>query len=106
MVFNFRVESLKIKTGGGIAKLVGIVACMGGAATLAFYKGPRWKLLSHHHLLRYHNTKQHDQNHVPSATWVKGCFLVLLSNVFWGLWLVLQVININSSPFSHQLIIN
>nr|CAN61752.1 hypothetical protein VITISV_026187 [Vitis vinifera] len=24
------------------------------------------------------------------ATWVKGCFLMLTANTFWGLWLVLQ----------------
>jgi len=41
-MWYFRIESLKIKTGAGIAKLVGNVAC--GAATLAFYKGPQLKL--------------------------------------------------------------
>jgi len=86
---------LRIKTGAGIAKLVGIVACLGGAATLAFYKGPHLKLLSHHHhLIGYH--KQHDHSHSPpSGTWIKGCFFLLLCNTFWGLWLVLQVTLIN-----------
>ncbi|KAK2391093.1 WAT1-related protein [Trifolium repens] len=92
-----RVESLKIKTRAGIAKLIGIVACLAGASTLAFYKGPHLKLLSHHHhILGYH--KQHDQSHIPSGTWIKGCFLMLLSNTFWGLWLVLQAFVIKDYP--------
>jgi len=98
---------LKIKTGAGIAKMVGIVACLAGAATLAFYKGPHLKLLSHHHHLLGGNHKQHDQSHSPSGTWIKGCFFLMLSNTFWGLWLVLQVTLINCSPLiSVQPLIN
>ncbi|XP_045803284.1 WAT1-related protein At5g64700-like [Trifolium pratense] len=89
-----RVESLKIKTQAGIAKLIGIVACLGGASTLAFYKGPHLKLLSHH-ILGYN---KHDQSHIPSGTWIKGCFLMLLSNIFWGLWMVLQAFVLKDYP--------
>ncbi|XP_061345067.1 WAT1-related protein At5g64700 [Gastrolobium bilobum] len=92
-----RIEVLKIKTAPGMAKLVGVVACLAGAATLAFYKGPHFELLSHHHLLGYHKTQQH-QGGVPSESWVKGCFLMLLSNIFWGLWLVLQAFVIKDYP--------
>jgi hypothetical protein len=104
-LYIFRVESLKIKTRAGIAKLIGIVACLAGASTLAFYKGPHLKLLSHHHhILGYH--KQHDQSHIPYGTWIKGCFLMLLSNTFWGLWLVLQVTLINCSSFGDPSTLN
>ncbi|CAJ2641590.1 unnamed protein product [Trifolium pratense] len=90
-----RVESLKIKTRAGIAKLIGIVACLAGASTLAFYKGPHLKLLSHHIL---GSNKQHDQSHIPSSTWIKGCFLMLLSNTLFGLWMVLQAFVIKDYP--------
>ncbi|RDX69325.1 WAT1-related protein [Mucuna pruriens] len=92
-----RIESLKIRTTYGVAKLIGTVACLGGAAILAFYKGPPLKLLSHYHLLDYHRSPQH-QGHAPSASWIKGCFLVLLSNACFGLWLVLQAFIIKSFP--------
>ncbi|KAJ1429714.1 EamA domain [Sesbania bispinosa] len=92
-----RIESLNIKTKAGIAKLVGIVACLAGASILAFYKGPHFKILSHHHLLGYHPSQQH-QAHASSSKWIKGCFLLLLSNTFWGLWLVLQAFVIKSYP--------
>ncbi|XP_028766018.1 WAT1-related protein At5g64700 [Neltuma alba] len=93
-----RIESLKVKTAPGVAKLVGIVACLGGAAILAFYKGPHWQLLGHHHLLGYSHSNAQAQHGVPSGTWIKGCFLMLLSNTCWGLWLVLQAFVIKGYP--------
>ncbi|KAL5145886.1 WAT1-related protein [Glycine soja] len=92
-----RIESLKIKTTPGIAKLIGVVACLAGAATFAFYKGPSLKFLSHFHLLDYHKSIQH-QGHAQSGAWIKGCFLMLLSNTFFGLWLVLQTFIIKGYP--------
>ncbi|TKY73871.1 WAT1-related protein [Spatholobus suberectus] len=91
-----RIESLKIKTTSGIAKMIGIVACLAGAATLAFYKGPPLKLLSHYHLLDYHKSLQHQGP--PSGAWIKGCFIMLLSNMCFGLWLVLQAFVIKGYP--------
>lgn len=94
-ILHFRIEVLRVKTAAGAAKLAGVVACLGGAATLAFYKGPHLELLSHFHFLgNYHKTQQQHQGHFLSgSSWIKGCFLMLLSNTFWGMWLVLQVIH-------------
>jgi hypothetical protein len=98
-IWYFRIESLKIKTGAGIAKPVGIVACLASAATLAFYKGPQLKLLSHHHHYLLGYLKQHDQTHSQSdTTWIKGCFFLLLSATFYALWLVLQAFVIKDYP--------
>ncbi|KAI9113961.1 hypothetical protein K1719_015212 [Acacia pycnantha] len=95
-----RIESLKVKTAPGIAKLVGVMVCLGGAATLAFYKGPHWQLLGNHHLLGYSHNNSNAQAHnsVQSGTWIKGCFLMLLSNTCWGMWLVLQAFVIKEYP--------
>ncbi|CAK9140146.1 unnamed protein product [Ilex paraguariensis] len=80
---------VKLRTIPGLVKIAGIIICMLGAATIAFYRGPYLKLMLHHHLFRHH-TQQH-QVFVPSSkTWAKGVFLMLLSNTCWGLWLVLQ----------------
>lgn len=100
---------MRVKTTAGAAKLAGVVACLGGAATLAFYKGPHLELLSHFHFFGYHKTQQ-IQGHVlsGSSSWIKGCFLMLLSNTFWGMWLVLQVKeNINDfHQFNYNLSLN
>ncbi|XP_052724749.1 WAT1-related protein At5g64700 isoform X1 [Vigna angularis] len=92
-----RIEVLKVKSAPGVAKLVGVVACLTGAAILAFYKGPHLELLSHYNLLGYHKSHQH-LGHVASRSWIKGCFLMLLSSTFWGMWLVLQTFVIKDYP--------
>ncbi|KAE7998250.1 hypothetical protein FH972_002812 [Carpinus fangiana] len=96
-----RMEVFRLKTTTGVAKLTGILVCLAGAATLAFYKGPHLKLIPdghHHHLLGHPKTQEHHV-HLPSSTaWIKGCFLFLVSNIFWGLWLVLQAAVMKSYP--------
>ncbi|CAN1288069.1 WAT1-related protein At5g64700 [Linum perenne] len=85
------METLKVKTRTGIAKLIGIGICMGGVATLAFYKGPHFNL--NFCLFGHHPTSTSTSTHTstpPNNTWIKGCFLMLFSNVSWGFWLVFQ----------------
>ncbi|KAK8472642.1 hypothetical protein PHAVU_002G268800 [Phaseolus vulgaris] len=93
----FRIEVLKVNSAPGVAKLVGVVACLTGAAILAFYKGPHLELLSHFNLLGYHKSQEH-LGHAASPSWIKGCFLMLLSSTFWGMWLVLQTFVIKGYP--------
>lgn len=88
------MERLKVKSIQGTAKLVGITVCMGGVITLALYKGPLLKLPLCPHF--YHGQEHPHHNnpgHVSggSTSWLKGCVLMITSNILWGLWLVLQV---------------
>lgn len=92
------VEVLKLRTKPGVAKMIGIIICIGGAACLAFYKGPHFKLFWHFHPLGHHQNVQHSHHLPTTKTWVKGCFLMLLSNFFWALWLVLQAQVLKSYP--------
>lgn len=82
---QIRMESLKLRTKPGIAKLIGILICMSGVSSLAFYKGPHFKLLRH--LLN----PKHPHHLSSGKSWIKGVFIMLLSNFFWGLFLVSQV---------------
>ncbi|XP_010444416.1 PREDICTED: WAT1-related protein At5g64700-like [Camelina sativa] len=87
----FGMERLKVKSIQGTAKLVGITVSMGGVITLALYKGPLLKLPLCHHL--YHGQEHiHRDEHSKSGStsWLKGCVLMVASNILWGLWLVLQ----------------
>ncbi|TXG60514.1 hypothetical protein EZV62_015087 [Acer yangbiense] len=93
-----RMEVLKLKSVPGLAKLVGIVICMGGAVTLAFYQGPQFTLFCHHHIFGHLTTPQIEAHISSGKTWIKGCFLMIISNTFWGLWLVLQAIVMKSYP--------
>ncbi|KAM0034208.1 hypothetical protein Hdeb2414_s0016g00494841 [Helianthus debilis subsp. tardiflorus] len=91
MACLMRFESVKLHTSSGIAKITGIVICLGGAATMAFFKGPELRLLLHHHLLSSHAQLNVAESSSSSSTWVKGVFLMLLSISCWGVWIVLQV---------------
>ncbi|KAJ8769520.1 hypothetical protein K2173_005123 [Erythroxylum novogranatense] len=85
-----RMEVLKLKTSSGITKLAGILICMSGVATLAFYRGPIFHFPCLHDLFGHHRNQVLEAHVSSGKTWVKGCFLLLMSNTFWGLWLVLQ----------------
>ncbi|KAI8023420.1 WAT1-related protein, partial [Camellia lanceoleosa] len=87
-----RMEKLKLRTIGGVAKVAGIMLCMGGVATLAFYKGPYLKpFLHNYHPFDSNNNNQQEHDDSPGENWIKGCFLMLLSNLCWALWIVYQV---------------
>ncbi|XWS41403.1 hypothetical protein CRYUN_Cryun17cG0079000 [Craigia yunnanensis] len=93
-----RMEVLRLKTTAGIAKIIGILVCLAGALTLAFYKGPHMKLFCLHHLFEHHHSQTLHSRTSSGETWIKGCFLMLISNTFWGLWLVLQGRVLKSYP--------
>ncbi|KAG6595111.1 WAT1-related protein, partial [Cucurbita argyrosperma subsp. sororia] len=84
-----RMEMVNLKTAGGIAKVVGIMVCMAGAAILAFYKGPYLKPLFTHQLFHHAQSQAH---HPPNSqsTWMIGCFFLLVTSISWGIWFVLQ----------------
>ncbi|CAI0428244.1 unnamed protein product [Linum tenue] len=99
----FGMETLKARTRTGMAKLAGIVICLGGVAALAFYKGPHFKffcLFKHlHGQSQYLSSQQrHHASTSSHRSWVKGCFLMLFSNIAFGSWLVIQVIVMKSYP--------
>ncbi|CAK9320271.1 unnamed protein product [Citrullus colocynthis] len=85
-----RMEKVKLKKAAGIAKVVGIMICMGGAAILAFYKGPYLKPLFTHQLFHHLQSQSHHSSKSQN-TWMIGCFFLLITSVSWGIWFVLQV---------------
>ncbi|KAJ6761499.1 WAT1-RELATED PROTEIN [Salix koriyanagi] len=80
-----RMEVLKLRSLSGIAKIVGIIACIAGAITLALYKGPHFNLFCLHHLFESNNS-QGIISHVPSGqTRIKGCFPLVRVQHLMGL---------------------
>ncbi|KAA3473492.1 WAT1-related protein isoform X1 [Gossypium australe] len=94
------MEKVRVKTVPGIAKVAGIMVCMAGVVTLAFYKGPASKPPFHLHNFRPHSGAQDgDHDHASSSkNWIIGCFLLLASCICWALWLVLQAHILKSYP--------
>lgn len=87
-----RMEVLRLRTTPGIAKVIGMLFCIAGVVNLAFVKGPHFKISWHYfHPFGHLDIQQHHHVGSTTNTWIRGCFLMLLSNALWGLWLVLQV---------------
>ncbi|XP_038900926.1 WAT1-related protein At5g64700-like [Benincasa hispida] len=93
-----RMEVLRLKSIAGIAKLAGILLCIGGVGMLAFYKGPQLNLFNNHHLFNVHNPNDNSSSLALPKSWLKGCFLMLASNTLWGIWIVLQAFVLKSYP--------
>lgn len=89
-IYTYRMETLNLRNIAGGAKVVGILVCLSGAAAIAVYKGPQFKLFNLHIHLFDKNIP--NQGHAESSKkWIKGVLLMLSSNFLWGMWLVLQV---------------
>ncbi|XP_022154839.1 WAT1-related protein At5g64700-like [Momordica charantia] len=92
------MEVLRLKSIAGIAKLAGILLCMGGVGMLAFYQGPQWNFFNHHHLFLTRNDNHRSVTAPSTKSWLKGCFLMLASNTLWGIWIVFQAFVLKSYP--------
>lgn len=87
------MEVVKLRSLYGIAKVVGIILSLGGAATIALYKGPHLKPFNHHHPFGNDTVGAHHAH--SSKSWIEGSFIMLAGNILWGLWLVMQVHDVN-----------
>jgi len=76
-------ERVNIKEVSSIAKVLGTAVCVGGAITIAFFKGPKLVNLS---------LNESYMLIIPSSSsnWVMGALLLIGSSSCWSLWLILQ----------------
>ncbi|GJN33943.1 hypothetical protein PR202_gb22574 [Eleusine coracana subsp. coracana] len=77
----YRLEKVNVRKPRSLAKIFGTVICIGGAMTMAFFKGP--KLLSDINILL--------DSSAGISRWVMGALFLVGSSSCWSLWLILQV---------------
>lgn len=82
---------MTVRTIPGIAKVAGLIVCIVGVATLAFYRGPQLKPAIQHPFFDSLTNQEHEAHVSSGQRWILGCFLLSISIISWGLWLVLQV---------------
>ncbi|TVU09601.1 hypothetical protein EJB05_43085 [Eragrostis curvula] len=82
MALAVEQERVSIREVSSIAKIFGTVVCVGGAATLAFFKGPR--------LLNNSLADPSMLLHTLASKWVIGALLLIVSSSCWSFWLILQ----------------
>ncbi|KAI0519547.1 hypothetical protein KFK09_006997 [Dendrobium nobile] len=92
-----RMETFRLKSIPGIAKVTGVVLCITGVIFVAVYKGPKLKSLNFHHPFL------HSCNNNYSLTenrnlWTIGSFLVFVVAIIWALWAVLQGMILREYP--------
>ncbi|OEL34535.1 WAT1-related protein [Dichanthelium oligosanthes] len=95
-----RMDVVKLRTSSGIAKIIGVALCLGGALVIAFYTGPSLSPVNHHRaFVPRAAVHAASASSAPSrGTWILGTFLMLLSNVTWSLWMVLQAALLKEYP--------
>ncbi|XP_025805121.1 WAT1-related protein At5g64700-like isoform X2 [Panicum hallii] len=91
-----RMEVVRLRSLSGKAKVAGVALCLAGVFVLAFYAGPALSPVNPH---RAFAVAHYSNSNVPSRmTWIKGTFLMVLANVTWALWIVLQSALLNEYP--------
>lgn len=84
MKFINRQERVNIREVSSTAKILGTAVCVGGAITIAFFKGPKLprEFLTDPFMLLHE---------FSSDNWVMGALFLVGSSSCWSLWLILQV---------------
>ncbi|EMS59309.1 Auxin-induced protein 5NG4 [Triticum urartu] len=90
MAVVLKMETVRLGTPSGQAKVFGTVVCVGGSMIMPFYKGPLLKVWASPMHWRYaeHAT---DATALPSGNAaIVGDVLIILSCVAWAVWFILQ----------------
>ncbi|XVF10247.1 hypothetical protein REPUB_Repub07fG0166500 [Reevesia pubescens] len=92
MAVLLRMEKVKIRSASGQAKVLGTIICIGGSLVFTFWKGGyQLKGFVDRPLINFYSTKDSvgELRH-GKENWLKGSCLILISNISWSAWLVLQ----------------
>ncbi|XP_052156578.1 WAT1-related protein At5g64700-like [Oryza glaberrima] len=93
-----RMECVKVRSSSGIAKLAGVALCFAGVMVLALYKGPALNPVSHHHHHIASFAGDARSSSSSRGAWIRGIFLMVLANVTWSIWIVLQAAVLREFP--------
>ncbi|TVU18390.1 hypothetical protein EJB05_34485, partial [Eragrostis curvula] len=85
-----RMEVVRLRSSSGIAKLAGVSLCLAGVFVIAFYAGPSLSPINHHRAFAAAHAASTPSSAPNRVTWIKGTFLMVLSNMTWSLWIVMQ----------------
>ncbi|CAN6336045.1 unnamed protein product, partial [Urochloa humidicola] len=97
-----RLEVVRLRSPSGMAKAAGVALCLAGVLTIALYTGPSMSPVNHHRAFAGSGGAAAAEHHANTSsskgTWIKGTFLMLLSNTTWSLWIVLQASLLKEYP--------
>jgi len=85
------MEDVKLRSSSGIAKVTGVALCLAGVFTIAFFSGPSISPLNHHHAFASNPAPAGSTQVVPRAVWIQWTFLMVVGEMCWCLWIILEV---------------
>jgi drug/metabolite transporter (DMT)-like permease len=89
LVLLLRMEAANLRTAAGVAKAAGVALCVAGVLVLALYAGPAMSPVNHHRAFAAAAPPRASTTS-SRTTWITGTLLMVLANVTWALWIVLQ----------------
>lgn len=93
-----RLEVVRPRSPSGLAKAAGVALCLAGVLTIALYTGPSMSPVNHHRAFAGAAEHHEASGGGSKGRWIKGTFLMLLSNTTWSLWIVLQASLLKEYP--------
>ncbi|KAF8690792.1 hypothetical protein HU200_041182 [Digitaria exilis] len=89
-----RMESVKLSSPYGIAKVTGVMLCFPGVLVIALFAGPSLSPVNHHALHANHTSS----NPMGRVTWIKGTFLKLIGDMIRCMWIIGQAALLKEYP--------
>lgn len=91
-LFSYRLETVKIKSKSGRAKILGSLVCIGGALMLTLYKGKPLFNFSHYESVSpvANSSAVNLASTRTKGKWTIGVIALVLGTIFWSSWFILQ----------------
>ncbi|XP_068644480.1 WAT1-related protein At5g07050-like [Aristolochia californica] len=93
MAFFLRLEIVNLKSKRGWAKVIGTVACVGGAMIMTMIKGPALKSMKlqaiQENVISLVSSIKFTET--PTSNWLLGAMLLFASALSWSVWMIFQV---------------
>ncbi|XP_028786870.1 WAT1-related protein At3g18200-like [Neltuma alba] len=96
MASALRLEAVNATRRDGLAKILGTIACVGGATIIILYKGPPLLHLQMHQIEGY--ILAVDQASRNMQNWTCGCIYLLGNCLAWAAWMVFQASMLKKYP--------
>uniref|UniRef100_A0A5B7C5H6 WAT1-related protein n=1 Tax=Davidia involucrata TaxID=16924 RepID=A0A5B7C5H6_DAVIN len=88
-----RMETVKLSSARGRAKVLGTLICIGGSLIFTFWKGGYlFKGIVEEPLINISADSELRHHIHAKDNWIKGSVLILISHVAWSAWLILQAV--------------
>lgn len=91
MAAVLKMETVRLRTYSGFAKVFGTAVCVGGSMVMPFYHGPLLKVWASPLHWRYAEHATNTAAPTTGSAAVVGDVLIILSCAAWAIWFIIQV---------------